>query len=255
MAELFQRAGDRERADDLRRRADRLYSAFNQEFWLPDQKFYALCRQANGRFSKCIASNPAHALWTGIIAPEHARDVVRQVMQPDMFSGWGIRTLSAKDRSYNPIDYQVGSVWPHDNGFIVAGMRRYGFSSEANRIFTGLMEAAAKFEHFRLPETFAGYDRDLSNQPVQYPVACNPQAWAAGTIPYMLQAALGLQPDAFNRRLRVVQPHLPDWLHWVVVRDLQVGVARVDLRFERAGACTLVAVLRKEGDLTVSVEY
>ncbi|HLH23909.1 MAG TPA: glycogen debranching N-terminal domain-containing protein [Chloroflexota bacterium] len=255
IAELFEQDGDKQTATELRQRAERLYTAFNQGFWLPDQGYYAFCKQADGRFSKSIASDPAHGLWTGVVAPEHARAVVERVLQPDMFTGWGVRTLSSNDVSYNPVDYQVGSVWPHDNAFIVAGMHRYGFAEQASQVFTAIKEAATHFEHFRLPETFAGYDRGYASKPVRYPVACNPQAWAAGTIPYMLQAALGLQPAAFRRQLHIERPHLPSWLEWVAIERLRVADAEVDLRYERSDGQTLVAVSNKRGDLTVTVRY
>jgi glycogen debranching enzyme len=254
MADLFERDGDRTTAQGLRQRAQQLFTAFNREFWLSHERYFAFCRQADGRYSRSIASNAAHALWTGIVDPKHARAVVSRVLKPDMFSGWGVRTLSATDPSYNPVDYQVGSVWPHDNAMIVAGMQRYGFGKEANQVFTALMQAATKFDHFRLPEVFAGYDRAFASKPVKYPVACNPQAWAAGSIPYMLASVLGLRPDAFNRRLHIQHPHLPDWLQWVTLRHLRIGDAEVDLRYERSGQGTLVAVTRKRGDLLVSVE-
>jgi glycogen debranching enzyme len=254
MADLFERAGDTVRAQTLRQKAERLYAAFNRVFWLPEEQYYAFCRQADGRLSRSIASNAAHALWTGIVDPKHARAVVHRVLQPDMFSGWGIRTLSAEDRSYNPVDYQVGSVWPHDNAIIVAGMQRYGFNQQANQVFTAIMQAATRFEHFRLPEVFAGYDRSFASKPVKYPVACNPQAWAAGSLPYMLASVLGLHPDAFNRRLHIRHPHLPDWLEWVTLRHLRVGEAELDLHYQRSEQRTLVAATRKHGDLLLSVE-
>ncbi len=255
MADLFERDGDGETAEKLRQRAKRLFEAFNDAFWLDDTKYYAFCRQADGTFSKSVASNPAQALWTGIVAPRHAADVVQRVLQPDMFAGWGVRTLSAQDASYNPVDYQVGSVWPHDNAIIMAGLHRYGFNDEAGRIFTAMMQAAAQFEHFRLPEVFAGYDQSYSSKPVKYPVACNPQAWAAGAIPFMLQVALGLSPDAFNQRLHIQRPHLPQWLRWVMVRELRVGEAKVDLRYEQSDGKTYVTPLRQHGALSITVEY
>jgi len=254
MADLFERDADTATAQRLREQAQRLYASFNRDFWLADEGYYAFCRQADARFSKSIASNAAHALWTGIVDPKHARAVVERVLKPDMFSGWGIRTLSSLDVSYNPVDYQVGSIWPHDNAIIACGMQRYGFAEESGQVFTAIMQAATRFEHFRLPEVFAGYDRSLASRPVKYPVACNPQAWAAGSIPYMLASVLGLQPDAFNRRLRIRHPHLPSWLQWVAMRHLRVGEAEVDLRYERSEQQTLVAVTRKRGDLAVSVE-
>jgi glycogen debranching enzyme len=254
MADLFERDGDNLIAARLRQQAADLCARFNREFWLPRQRYYALCREKGGRLSKSIASNAAHALWTGIVDPRRASDVVRRVLEPDMFSGWGVRTLSAGDRSYNPVDYQVGSVWPHDNALIVAGLQRYGFGDAANQVFTAITEAATKFEHFRLPEVFAGYDRAFASQPVKYPVACNPQAWAAGSVPYMLSSVLGLHPDAFNHRLRIRRPRLPNWLEWVSLRGLRVGQAEVDLEYRRSDPGTLVAVARKQGDLLVNVE-
>lgn len=255
MADLFERDGDGDTAKDLREKARTLYEAFNREFWLPDEQYYAFCRQADGHFSKSIASNPAHALWTGIVDRERASAVVERAMKEDMFSGWGIRTLSSEDVSYNPVDYQVGSIWPHDNAIIVAGMQRYGQTTAALRVFSAIMDAASKFRHFRLPETFAGYARDHSDDPVRYPVACNPQAWAAGAIPYMVQVILGLQPDAYNRHLRIEHPALPDWLDWVAIHELKVGNDSVDLRYERSGRATLVAIEKKSEGLNVEVAY
>jgi glycogen debranching enzyme len=253
-ADLFARDGDDQRADALRARATHLRDAFNQQFWLPEEGFYAFCRQGDGRFSHSIASNAAHALWTGIVDRHHAKAVVERVMQPDMFCGWGVRTLSSDDASYNPIDYQVGSVWPHDNAFIVEGMCRYGFHQQAERVIGGMLAAASQFRDYRLPEVFVGFDRSYASSPVQYPVACNPQAWAAGTVPSMLTSVLGLQPDAFAHRLRIRKPHLPAQLSWVELRDLRVGDAQVNLRYERSGATTLVAVTKRRGDLDVTIE-
>ena len=255
MADLCRRDGDEKMAADLAAKADDLYERFNRDFWLPEEGYYAFCKQADGRFSRSIASNSAHALWTGIIDEKRAGQVVERVMQPDMFSGWGIRTLSTEDASYNPIDYQVGSVWPHDNAIIVSGMQRYGYSEQASRVFSGMVTAATSFRHSRLPETFAGFARPFSDTPVRYPVACNPQAWAAGTIPYMLRMALGLQPDAFNRALHIDHPWLPDWLDWVTVHELKVGQDSVDLRYERSHGETLVAVRHKSPGFRVSVRY
>jgi glycogen debranching enzyme len=254
MADLFDRDGDAQTAQNLREKGRQLYSEFNRQFWLSGERYYAFCRQRDGRFSSSIASNGAHALWTGIVDPRHARAVVERVLKPDMFSGWGIRTLSAEDRSYNPVDYQVGSVWPHDNAIIVAGMQRYGFNDEAKRVFTAVMEAATNFDHFRLPEVFAGYDRTFARKPVKYPVACNPQAWAAGSIPYMLASMLGLYPDGFNGRLQIRNPSLPEWLDWVMLRHLRLGEAEIDLEYRRLGGRTLVAVTRKHGHVNVSVD-
>ncbi len=255
MARLFNLAGEQEIAAKLDHAAINLYERFNRDFWQPTINYYALCRQADGTFSTSVASNPAHGLWTGIFNAPGADAVVERIMQPDMFSGWGVRTLSTGDCCYNPVDYQVGSIWPHDNAFIVNGLYRTGHVAPAHQIFSSLVEASRHFDEYRLPETFAGYDRDFAPRPVHYPVACSPQAWAAGSIPFMLQAALGLQPDGLNHRLKVMRPSLPDWLEWVTVQDLNIAGGTVDLRYERSGPDTLVTVTRMEGPVHVEVLY
>jgi glycogen debranching enzyme len=253
-AALFERAGEHDRAAKLRARAAKLRAAFNDAFWIDEIGYYAFCRQGDGRFSRSVASNPAHAVWPGIVADDRVRRVVERVLADDMFCGWGVRTLSSRDRSYNPIDYQVGRVWPHDNAFIVEGACRHGLHHEAERIFEGIMAAAFRFRDFRLPEVFAGFDRDYASEPVEYPVACNPQAWAAGAVPAMLSSLLGLQPEAFERRLVIRHPHLPQSIDWAELRGLAVGGSQVDLRYERSAGGTLVAVTRRSGDVTVSIE-
>jgi glycogen debranching enzyme len=170
-----------------------------------------------------------------------------------MFSGWGVRTLASGAARYNPIGYHLGTVWPHDNSLIAAGFRRYGADEAACRIFTGIVEAAMYFESYRLPELFTGFARGSHSVPVRYPVACHPQAWAAGSVPFLLTTLLGLQPDAFARRLRIVRPMLPDFIDRLHMRGLRVGAARADLSFTRADRRLAVAA-QVEGDLDVVVE-
>jgi glycogen debranching enzyme len=251
---LLRHSGDAAGADRLDAKAADLYARFNRDFWMPDLGYYAFCRQGDGRFSNAVASNAAHALWTGIVDPARAADVVARAMASDMFNGWGLRTLSSDDASYNPVDYQVGSVWPHDTSFAVAGMCRYGHKAEAAQIFTGMVQAAARFAQFRLPETFAGYDRTVAGLPVRYPVACNPQAWAAASVPFMLASLLGIVPDGCAGRVRLVRPYLPEWLSWVEISGLRAAGGSVDVRFERQGGATTVASLRQAGG-AVQVEW
>jgi glycogen debranching enzyme len=176
-------------------------------------------------------------------------------MGDELFSGWGVRTLSAAEPAYNPIDYQVGAVWPHDTALIMAGLKRAGRNADAGGLFTAIFEAAALFPHYRLPEVFAGFGREKYGVPVRYPVACNPQAWAAGAIPCMLAAALGLQPNAPEKRLEIQSPALPSWLSEVTLHGLRLGDARVDLRYDRVGEDTLVAVLERKGEIDVVITY
>jgi glycogen debranching enzyme len=176
------------------------------------------------------------------------------LMAEDMFNGWGVRTLSSKERRYNPIGYHLGTVWPHDNAIIAAGLKRYGFDDAFRRIFGGIAAAASHFGNARLPELFAGYRLEEYGIPVHYPVACHPQAWAAGAVPFLVETALGLTPEAFERRLRIIRPVLPQWTSWLEVRRLNVGNASIDLRFERVGQHMKVDVLKVDGQLEVLVE-
>lgn len=245
----------RARARLLCAEAAALRARFHEAYWLPEEHFLAIAIEQGGRRAESIASNAGQALWGGIVAPEHAAGVAELLRSERMDGGWGVRTLAEGEAAYNPIDYQVGSVWPHDNSLIAAGLRRYGFVAEANRIFSGIFQAASYFPHYRLPEVFAGFSRAQYSTPVHYPVACRPQAWAAGAIPYFLQSALGLMPDAPRQRLRIERPALPDWLDEVTVRNLRVGAAGVDLRYRRGTEATLVAVAAKHGEIDVEIAY
>jgi glycogen debranching enzyme len=175
-----------------------------------------------------VASNAGHCLWAGIADADKAARVARRLLAPDMWSGWGIRTLSAQNPAYDPFSYQRGSVWPHDNAIIAAGMARYGLHAEAHEVARGLLDAAVRFDCYRLPEVFAGLTRAPNSFPVQYRGANIPQAWAAGAVFQIVQAMLGLEADFPNRRL-YVDPCLPEWLPSLRLRGLQVGPVRLDL--------------------------
>ena len=167
-------------------------------------------------------------------------------MGDELWSGWGVRTMATGDGGYNPLTYHNGTVWPHDNSLIALGLARYGFRSEALRIVRSLMAAAGALD-YQLPEVFGGFQRSEAPQPIAYPTATKPQAWAAGSMLHLMQAVLGLAPDAPNHRLNVVRPKLPYWLNRVHVRGLRVGPGRVDLNFTREHGTTHVAVDHAEG--------
>jgi glycogen debranching enzyme len=253
LAELYRRAGEVARAETLQHEADELRAAFNKEFWL-DEGFYALALQAEKRPADVMSSNAGHALWAGIADPDKARLTVERLMADDMFNGWGIRTLSETEHCYNPLGYHLGTVWPHDNSLVAAGFKRYGFDYAALRVFVGMVEAAAHFDAYRLPELFAGFRKDDYGVAVRYPVACQPQAWAAGAVPFLLTTLLGLVPEAFENRLRIVRPIFPDFINQVEVHRLRVGAARVDLKFERICDNIEVKVLKLDGRLDVVLE-
>ena len=254
MADLFERDGDHDRAARLRDEAERLRRAVERRFWDDDLGTYALALQRDDVPAAVVTSNPGHLLWTGLAGSDRAARTVARLLADDMASGWGIRTLSSDARAYNPIGYHLGTVWPHDNAIIATGFRRYGHDDAALRVFEGLVEAAMDFDGYRLPEAFAGFGRETLQIPVRYPVACHPQAWAAGAIPMVLAALLGLVPDGFERRLRIVRPILPGFVDLVELRGIRVGGLSADLRFRREGDRVRVDITRTDDGLDVQVE-
>lgn len=252
---LFEQDGDDDRAAKLRAQAKELRKHFEAAFWMPDRKSLAVAMEKHGKQAKSLTSNAGQALWSGIVDAGHAQAVAKTLMSDAMYSGWGIRTLGQDEAAYNPIDYQVGSVWPHDNSLIGYGLKRYGHDKEFLRVFTGIFDAAVRFEHYRLPEVFAGFSREQYANPVHYPVACSPQAWASGAIPYLLATALGLEPDSSAGCLVVRHPRLPSWLGSVEVKGVRVGESSIDLRYEQVDGVTLVALVKREGDAKVAIEY
>jgi glycogen debranching enzyme len=253
IADLYERVGDRSRAESLRATASDLRHRLNHDFYLADLGTYALALQKGGAPCSVIASNAGHLLWTGAADKEKAESTVKVLMAPDMFNGWGVRTLSTRERRYNPIGYHLGTIWPHDNDLIVAGFRRYRQDDAALQLATALLDAAMHFHEYQLPEAFAGYERMPFAGPVRYPVACHPQAWAAGTPPHLLETLLGLQPDGFARRLRVVRPLLPDFVDLLELEGLLVGDARIDLTFQRTSGAVEVRTDKLMGDLDLEI--
>jgi glycogen debranching enzyme len=251
-ARLLRQLGEDRRAGALEARAAELAERFDRDFWSDELGCYLLARAHGGVPVASLASNAAHVLFTGIARPERAAVVAQRMFEPDMFSGWGIRTLSSEHVAYNPVGYHLGTVWPHDNAIIVDGLRRYGFDAAAQRLFSLLAEAAMNLPQFRLPELFCGYPReDDQRHPVSYPVACSPQAWSAGSILHALSALLGLHADAANRRLRLVRPTLPDWLEVLELRGLCVGAHAVDLVVRRSPDGSLDVEARGDGKVAV----
>jgi glycogen debranching enzyme len=253
IADLLRRNGETDLAEELEAEASDLRARFNRDFWMEGKKFFALALHGSGGQADAISSNPGQALWAGIIDRSRAGAVRAKLMSEELFAGWGVRTLATGEKRYNPMSYHHGSVWPHDNSLIAAGLKDYGFDQDAMLIFQGLLAAAARFPEHRLPELFCGFSREAYPQPVRYPIACHPQAWAAGSIPFLLTSLLGLRPDGFARRLVVERPRLPAGCGWLEWKRLRVGEARADLRFERDGDRVRVSALRIEGRLELAV--
>jgi glycogen debranching enzyme len=253
MAELARLRGEAELASRLEGEAEALRARFEEAFWIPDQGYYAMALDRDKRPADALASNAGHCLWSGIVSRDRAAIVAERLLSPQLFSGWGIRTYGSAQPGYNPIGYHTGTVWPHDTSMIALGLKRYGFHEEANRLVGSVFEAAQRFPDFRLPELFCGFDREAAPMPVPYPVACSPQAWAAGATFLFLQAMLGLSPHGDRRELELVRPHLPDWLRRVTISNLRLGDSSVDLLFHRWRGTTSAEVLRKMGDVAVTI--
>jgi glycogen debranching enzyme len=215
---------DPELADELERQAADLKRRFNRDFWVKDGEYFALALDTEGNQVDSLSSNNGHLLWSGIVDKAKAKVVVRHLMGPRLFSGWGVRTLAEGEGRYNPIGYHVGTVWPFDNSFIAWGLRRYGFKDEAARVAAGILDAAEFFDG-RLPEAFGGYARGVTKYPVQYPTACSPQAWSTGTPLLLLRTMLGLEPVGDHL---VVDPALPEGIGLLALLDVPGRWGRVD---------------------------
>ncbi|MGF1590843.1 MAG: glycogen debranching N-terminal domain-containing protein [Pleurocapsa sp.] len=260
IAKLMQRF---DLAEKWYQEAQELKSRFNRDFWLPDLEYCALALDGEGKPVDSVTSNPGHCLAMGILQSEKAMSVAERLRAPDMFSGWGIRTLSNLSPAYNPMGYHIGSVWPHDNSIIALGLRAAAreipgespaLVEQTLEVATGLIDMTLQQPYLRPPELFCGYKRREENTPVRYPVACSPQAWATGTIFQLLQVAINLVPDAANNCVRVIEPVLPESLNRLSLHNLKVGSTILDLEFERLGNTTACRVARKRGNLRVVFE-
>jgi glycogen debranching enzyme len=199
-------------------------------------------------------SNPGHCLFTGIANADHARRVAESLMADPSFSGWGIRTVASGAARYNPMSYHNGSVWPHDNAIVAAGLARYGFTGEASRVLGAMFDLSQVVDLHRLPELICGFHRRSGNSPTLYPVACAPQAWAAGAVYLLVQACLGLRVDAAGPRVSFTHAVLPEELEWLRINNLTVGAASIDLLLTRHTYDVGVTVLRREGEMAIVTE-
>jgi len=238
-------------AMQLEEAAAMLKKHFNEAFWCEDIGMYALA--LDGRKQQCAvpSSNAGHTLWSGIATPERATRIATRLLDEDFFCGWGIRTIPAGESRYNPMAYHNGSVWPHDNALIAAGMARYGMTDKAMQVFNGLREVSLYMDQHRMPELFCGFEKRPDEGPTLYPVACSPQAWAAASVFYLLQACLGLCFDPQRPEIQFKNPQLPPFLDTVEVRDLKLGNATVDLMLQRYPNNVGIHLVRKSGDIRV----
>ncbi|HEU0031039.1 MAG TPA: amylo-alpha-1,6-glucosidase [Kofleriaceae bacterium] len=252
-ARLARMLGFEARAAELDRAATELRDRFDEAFWDDELGTYVLALDRGGRACAVRASNAGHCLWSGIARPDRAARVVELLMGERMFSGWGIRTLAAGELRYNPLSYHNGSVWPHDNALIAIGMARYGYKRECARLLGALYDAALYFDLRRMPELFCGFRPRPHEGPTLYPVACAPQAWAAGAVFLLVQACLGLDVEAGTRRVVLDRPVLPPAIPRLWIRQLEVGTARVDLVLENHRDDVSVQLVRRDGDVDIVI--
>ncbi|MBP0632719.1 amylo-alpha-1,6-glucosidase [Cupriavidus sp. AcVe19-1a] len=236
-------------------KAEVLRDAFDGRFYDAALGTYVLALDGDKRPCRVRSSNAGHALLTGIALAERAPSVVATLMESTSFCGWGIRTVAADAARFNPMSYHNGSVWPHDNALIAAGMARYGYHREASRLFEGLFAASSYIDLRRLPELFCGFPRHRSQGPTFYPVACAPQAWAAAAPLLMLQACLGLDFDINEPAITFENPSLPAFLDEVVFRNLAVNGGSADVAVRRSGERVVVDVLDRQGPVRVLTRH
>jgi len=252
-ARSARRLGKHSLADALDVQAATLGRHFEEAFWCDEISTYALALDGHKRPCRVRTSNAGQVLFSGIAKPERAEAVMHDLLRPSFFSGWGIRTVAREERRYNPMSYHNGSVWPHDNAVIAAGFARYGYKSAINRVFTGLFDAARYMDLRRLPELYCGFLRGRQRGPTLYPVACSPQAWAAGTPLMLLQSSLGLEFNVDQNEIVLRNPSLPAFLEQVTLRNLRVGHSAVDLMLRRDGGRVSINLLRNDGGVKIAV--
>ena len=254
-ARCAERLGHGKQARHLEAQADALAQRFDARFWCPELGTYAMALDGNKQRCRVRSSNAGQVLFTGIARPGRAAEVADLLLRPQFFTGWGIRTIANTEARYNPMSYHNGSVWPHDNALIALGLARYGHQRAVERLFKGLFEAATYMDMRRLPELFCGFQRGRGRGPTLYPVACAPQAWASATPFTLLEASLGLQFDPAANEIRLRNPRLPEFLDEVVLRNLRLKEASVDLRVTRHDTEVSVEILRRRGQVQVSVVF
>jgi glycogen debranching enzyme len=251
LADVVALYGDAPWATELSVRSDQVRRLVEERFWLPEEGYYAQALDEEKRPVEAISSNPGHLLYCGLPSPERGQLLAARLRQPDLDSGWGVRTLAASMAAYNPMSYHNGSVWPHDNSLIAAGLGRYGETGGLERIAFALFTAAEHLPDQRLPELYCGFPRNedaAADGPIQYPVSCSPQAWAAGAAPLLMRAMLGLQAN-LNKGMVRLAPALPDWLSRVRIDGLEALGRRFDLEVARD-----VVEYRVQSDGPIEVE-
>ncbi len=253
IAEIARRLGRNALAERLVERAAALKRRFIRDFWLEREGTIALALDANKQPCCVLASNAGHCLAAGLLDQEHGGEVAARMTSEEMFTGWGVRTLGSGERRYNPMSYHNGSVWPHDNAIVAAGLSRIKGHRGAIQILEGLLEASVELKTDSLPELFCGFSRDERLGPVPYPVACHPQAWSAASVFMILQAMLGIEVHGCDRKLVIDSPIMPEWLNWLRIENLKVGDGAVSLLISRVPEGAAIGIIERRGNVTVEV--
>ncbi|MBD2178641.1 amylo-alpha-1,6-glucosidase [Pseudanabaena sp. FACHB-1998] len=254
MSELAEKRQLFDLAELWRAQAKELKSRFNKDFWMPEQDYCALALDGEGKAIDSITSNAGHCMHLGIFDHEKVLRVAARLNEPDMYNGWGVRTLSNLSPAYNPMGYHVGSVWPHDNSLIALGMRSHSLVKQSLRIAKGLIDMTISQPYHRPPELFCGYEYNGFTSPVQYPVACSPQAWATGTIFQLISIMVNFVPNANSNQLHIIDPCLLDSINHLSIQNLRIGQTLLDLEFERYDETTACRVNKKRGNIRVIIE-
>ena len=240
------------RAAQWQAQAETVRTLVEERYWMEDEGFYAIALDGDGEQCRAIASNAGHLLFMGLPSHERARRVTRRMLTAEFRSGWGLRTLAKGQARFNPMSYHNGSVWPHDTALAAAGMARYGERRAVAMLLGEIYGSAAHFQ-MRLPELFCGFVRETGEPPIAYPVACLPQAWAAGSVFLMLKAVLGVSINAAEGLVEVSNPAMPTGLHQMSILDLEVGDSAIDLTFQRLNNHVVVIPRERRGTVSLRV--
>ena len=252
-ARLCHALGNAQGCGELQSQADKMFASFNESFWCEELSTYALALDGNKRPCRVRTSNAGHCLYCDIVPRERAALLAESLQEEAFFSGWGIRTVATTESRYNPLSYHNGSIWPHDNALIASGLARYGRKDLAGKVLLGLLDVSSYVDLHRLPELFCGLERRQGEGPTLYPVACAPQAWAAGAAFQILQACLGLRISGARNRIEFSRPYLPEGIPQLLIEGWRVGTSFLDLLLERRNSAVLVHVTAKSGDMEVVV--
>jgi len=250
---LASRVGDPDEGQRWMIEAKRLRANFLKHFYWPEEDVFYLALDGQKRPCAVVSSNSGQCLWTGIVPDELATPMVNRLMRPDMYTEWGLRTVSTQAARYNPMSYHNGSVWPHDTAIVGAGFARYGHKEEAGRLLGNLYGVSLYYEGARLPELFCGFQRRTGHGPTRYPVACSPQTWAAGAPFLLLSALLGFEPEGDHQRLLLRDPVLPSWLKEIELRGLRVDDETAHLHFVRSPNQSTAVMLTEDSAVDVRV--